>query len=74
MLPRAALGCRKRLAAQLATCSDALSTWIARAAIVCGAFMLRARRFTHGDTQQRKTDELESDLCVTIGHRQVWLG
>jgi hypothetical protein len=33
------LGCRKRLAAQLATCSDALGTWLARAAIVGGAFI-----------------------------------
>ena len=36
-----ALGCRKRLAAQLATCSDALGNWLARAAIVGGAFVLR---------------------------------
>jgi hypothetical protein len=41
---RRALGCRKRLAAQLATCSDALGTWLARAAIVGGAFMLRVSR------------------------------
>jgi hypothetical protein len=36
-----ALGCRKGLAAQLATCSDALGNWLARAAIVGGAFVLR---------------------------------
>ena len=36
-----ALGCRKGLAAQLATCSDALGTWRARAVIVGGAFVLR---------------------------------
>ena len=35
------MGCRKRLAAQLATCSDALGTWLARAVIVGGAFVLR---------------------------------
>jgi hypothetical protein len=39
-----ALGCRKRLAAQLATCSDALCNWLARAAIVGGAFVLRVPR------------------------------
>jgi len=39
-----ALGCRKRLAAQLATCSDALGTSLARAAIVGGAFVLRVPR------------------------------
>jgi len=44
---RRALGCRKRLAAQLPTCSDALGTWLARAAIVGGAFMLRVPRSLH---------------------------
>jgi hypothetical protein len=39
-----ALGCRKGLAAQLATCSDALGAWLARAVIVGGAFMLRVPR------------------------------
>jgi len=38
------LDCHKRLAAQLASCSDALGTWLARAAIVGGAFMLRVPR------------------------------
>ena len=35
------MGCRKGLAAQLATCSDALGNWLARAAIVGDAFVLR---------------------------------
>jgi hypothetical protein len=39
-----ALGCRKGLAAQLATCSDALGNWLARAVIVGGAFVLRGPR------------------------------
>jgi hypothetical protein len=39
-----ALGCRKGLAAQLASCSDVLGTWCARAAIVGGAFVLRVPR------------------------------
>jgi hypothetical protein len=39
-----ALGCRKWLAAQLATCSDALGNSLARAVIVGGAFVLRVPR------------------------------
>jgi hypothetical protein len=39
-----ALGCRKGLAAQLATCSDALGSWLARAVNVGGAFVLRVPR------------------------------
>ena len=62
---RRALGCRKRLAAQLATCSDALSTWIARAAIVCGAFMLRARRFAILLKKSRSTCVSEEETCVS---------
>ena len=38
------MGCRKGLAAQLATCSDALGNWLARAALVGGAFGLRVPR------------------------------
>ena len=38
------MDCRKRLAAQLVTCSVALGTWLARAAIVGGAFTLRVPR------------------------------
>jgi hypothetical protein len=50
-----ALGCRKWLAAQLATCSDALGTSLARAVIVGGAFVLRVPR-GHGLKKTRGSD------------------
>jgi hypothetical protein len=52
------LGCRKRLAAQLATCSDALGTWLARAAIVGGAFMLRVPRGHCSEKQDMDPDSV----------------
>ena len=52
---RRALDCRKRFAAQLATCSVALGTWLARAAIVGGAFMLRVPR---GACSEKETRDL----------------
>ena len=60
------MDCHKRLAAQLASCSDALGTWLARAAIVGGAFMLRVPRGACSEKETIKADSAVTSLQARL--------